>query len=132
MSITIDALLAKVGAESEFTFEVAGETLKAKVLADASAVLVLERKVQQVKKLIDNGRTPPEWAEYLPADSQVVRMAVYCEALMMEPPMAFIQGLKMAKLAGVLFLQIGTAVMERATGTAYANEAEAITDEKNA
>lgn len=129
MAITVADLIGKMAGESEFTFEVAGETLKAKLLADATDVITLERQVAQVRKSLK--RAPAEWQQYLPADEQVIRMAVYCERLMIEPPMTFLDGLMMAKQAGVLFLQIGTQVLERATGSAAQGETEAIDDAKN-
>lgn len=131
MALSVDSLIAKMDAEPEFTFEVAGETLRARTLADATAVLNLERKVGKIRKLIDAKQAPAEWKEYLPADAQIIRFATFCEELMIDPPMPFIDGLKMAKMAGMLFLQIGAAVIEKASGNATTVESELLDEAKN-
>lgn len=110
--------------DSEFTYRIGQETIRARVLADASEVLAIEARAKRLIRVCA-GNPSPDWQEYLPASEQVIRMAVWAEACLIEPKATFLDGLIMGKRCGLLLAELTAPIFERsATDTPEAEEEE--------
>jgi hypothetical protein len=114
----------------EITFEIpTGDVLRARPLRDASEILALEKRANQLHRVCTT-RPHPEWKPYLPVDHQIVRLSVFCEACMIDPPMPFLECLKIAKTHGFVLLLIGTALLSKLGIVVGETEVEEIEAEK--
>lgn len=131
MALTAAALAERFAVQdTEFTFDVRGETLKARVLASAADVLDVEREVAATQKML--AKSPaPHLAPYRDTPGDVVRSAVWCKRLMLDPPMTLADALLIGQTCGMLLLEIASAVMSRAGADTQEAENEAVEEAKN-
>lgn len=103
----------------------------ARILADATEVMALEKRAKQLQRIAAE-RPSPAWQPFLPAAPDVIRLAVFAEAVMIDPPMTFLEGLEMAKTCGLLLAQMVGPVLERSVIATEEAEEELLADLKNA
>ena len=133
MSITFEELTEGYGyAGDEIQIPIHnGLVLTARAAKDASELIALEKRAAQMTKILQE-RPAPHLLPYLPAAEEVVRLAVICEALMLDPKMTLQDGLRLGKEFGFLLVEIGASLAPQARAIASENEMEAIEAEKNA
>lgn len=112
----------------EFTFR--GRLLKARRIRSAEELLALEKRVEMYTRNIREGRVPPAIKAFGPVGEKVVRMCVYLEAILIDPPIDFVRALDLAKNAGMLVPMLISRVMP-AFGDVGGEEEAAIEDAKN-
>lgn len=107
-----------------------GEVLKAKTLPDSSAWTKLKDYARLQVRICQKGPMP-DWTPFLPASPEVIASAVICEALLVEPKMTFVEGLRMGKECGMLLTAIADEIGRHAVAQAETLEAQEVTDRKN-
>lgn len=125
--VTAEEIIAQNEISDEtLTFDVRGVTYTARVPADATSLMALEA---EVGRWYDVMRKEAQYARWMPVTRDIVRLALYCERLIVSPRIALTTALRMAKTCRMLLPEIGFALMSAINGTATAREEEAIDHE---
>lgn len=129
---TIEELKAKYKpTETEYTFTIeGGESFTAKRVSNASDKVRLMKRIDEHQKVVKSSPAP-QWKPFLPAEPEVIKLCVAMEALLIEPPMTFLDALEIAATCEDLIFDIGRPLLDAAEREATANEVEKIEAEKN-
>jgi hypothetical protein len=133
MAVTFDDLMGACAVDpAEFSFRVGGHECKARPITDGEQLYELETRAKLMHEAASAGRGGADMQPWLPVTLQTMRMAVYCEALLIEPRLSVGQALALQKRCGLTLMQIGAELMGRSGVGVEDTEEAAIEDEKNA
>ncbi len=122
----IDALILETSGEAgEETYSFKPETNQAGrvfTLRRLRSADELARAFKRGKRLSErtDKDTPASWHRYLPISPETARSVAFLEAGVVEPKLETLDCLKLARLAGALFLELSSQI----TGDAFGGQAE--------
>lgn len=109
MAEDFDAIIeAATVTETEAEFVVRGKTYKVRVPVDAAELLALE---QQVAPMMKAAEKRPDLAKWLPTTPYIMRVAVFLNALSIDPRITTEQALRTAKTCRMLLPEIGNGLL---------------------